>query len=43
MGKALEEGELDAGGGGRWSKMSREGEGSKVCRIFYLECFIFKS
>ena len=33
--------ELDAGGGGRWKKPSRRGEDPKLCRIFYLKCFLF--
>ena len=36
-------GELDAGGGGWWSKIPRRGEGPMVCRIVYLERIIFTS
>ena len=30
-------------GGIQGSKTPRKGKGSKVCRMFYLECFIFTS
>ena len=36
-------GGLDKGGEGLWSKTSRRGEGLKVRRNFYLECFAFMS
>ena len=46
MGTVLEGGEggdLDAGGGGQWSKIPRRGEGPEVCRIFYLKHLVFVS
>ena len=36
-----EGGHLDAGGGGEWSKPPRRRGGPKVCRIFYLQRFVF--
>ena len=34
---------MDAGGRGQWGKMPKRREGQKVCRIFYLESFVFTS